>query len=114
MRTPKKILDRRRSVRIEESLPFKIGCNGYEVEARTVNISMSGVMCLVDKDIALMTKVKLVLELGKSMRIRTDGVVVRKEKDLLSSKIYLALFFSDLKPADEEKLQKYIQKRLAP
>ena len=93
MRTPKAILERRRSVRIQEALPFRIGSEGYDFQAVTINISRHGALCLVDKDIALMTKLAIALPIANKV-IRLEGVVVRKEKDPKSGKYYTAIFFS--------------------
>ncbi len=111
MKIPKKIIDRRRAVRIEESLPFKIGSEGYEFEVRTVNISTSGVMCLIDKDIPMMTKLKVAISLPHA-HVRAKGVVVRKEKDPLTNQYQLAIFFSDIGDSDYRLLKGFIDQRL--
>ncbi|MEI8344842.1 MAG: PilZ domain-containing protein, partial [Candidatus Omnitrophota bacterium] len=104
---PKPILERRRCVRVAEALPFKIGHHGYELESVTVNIGLHGVMCLVAKDIPMMTQLNLCLSLppqtesarvGRKMRLK--GVVVRKERCEEPGKYCLAVFFSEIKPAD--------------
>jgi c-di-GMP-binding flagellar brake protein YcgR len=119
MRTPKPILDRRRSVRIHEELPFKIGHENYEVEARTLNISEHGALCLVEKNVPLMTQLAVALTLppldkkkkrGKTLRIK--AVVVRREKDVSSDKYFLAIYFSQISPEDRETLIRFIECRL--
>ena len=119
MRTPKPILDRRRSVRVDEELPFKIGHQNYEAQARTVNISEHGALCLVDKNIPLMTQVALALMLppvdknakhGKTLRMK--AVVVRREKDPSSDDYFLALYFSKISDQDSEILFRFIESRL--
>ena len=120
MKTPKPVMDRRRSVRIAEELPFKIGHDRYEVEAVTINISVHGALCLVTRDVPLMTQLKVGLSLPSSRKsasrarsLSMKGVVVRKEKDALSDKYFVAIYFSDIKPADRQVLEKYIEGRLA-
>ena len=116
MKTPKPIQDRRRAIRIEENLPFHIGHDQYEVEVRTVNISKSGVLCLTDKPIPLMTKLKIGLQLPGSARkasgFHAQGVVVRREPDPASDKFYIGIFFSDIAPKDLQLLEDYIDQRL--
>lgn len=120
MRTPKKILERRTSVRIEEVLPFQIDHNGYEIEAKTVNISAHGAMCLVDKEIPTMTQLDIVLTLPPTQKpkqaakkIRAKGIVVRKESDPDSDGFLIAIYFSDMKEPSRLILEKFIENRLA-
>lgn len=118
MKTPKKILDRRKSIRIAESLPFQIGHQGYDIQARTVNISASGVLCVVDQDIPMLTQLQIALSLPQSSNspkncvVEAKGVVVRKDKDPSSTKYHLAVYFSDIKAKDQKALAEYIQSRL--
>jgi c-di-GMP-binding flagellar brake protein YcgR len=116
MRTPKRILERRRSVRIEEALPFKIGHQGYELEARTVNISAHGAWCVVEKDVPMMTLLSICLTVparaGASKRLKLKGTVVRKEKDPRTGRVYLAVYFNGLSAADSKLLAAYIERRL--
>lgn len=120
MKTPKRVLDRRRSIRIAESLPFKIGHASFESEAVTINISTNGALCLIDQDIPLMTQLKVALSLpgakvsSRSRSISMKGVVVRKEKDALNKKYLIAVYFSEIKPADRETLERFIESRLQP
>ena len=118
MKIPKPVMERRRSVRLAEKLPFKIGRQDYEAQAVTLNISAHGVLCLLDKEFPLMTQFKLALTLpgsrgaGKGKVISMKGVVVRKDKDSLSGQFLHAIYFSDIKPADRLSLEKYIESRL--
>lgn len=118
MKTPKSILERRRSVRVHESLPFKIGHTDYETQAETLNISEHGALCLVDKSVPLMTQLAVALTLpgvggkrGKTIRLK--GVVIRREKDLSSERYYIGIFFSDIKKEDHETLRRFITDRLS-
>ena len=115
MKTPKRILERRKSVRVNEALPFRIGHKGFELEAVTVNIGTSGAMCLVDRDIPMMTQLDILLSVpaagakGRgSSEMSIKGVVVRKEKDLAREKFYIAIFFSKIFPKDQKLLKKFI------
>ncbi len=117
MKVPKKILERRRSIRIEEALAFKIGHESYETEATTVNISSHGAMCLVERDIPIMTRLRIGLTIpggnsamAKDKVVQAVGVVVRKERDAESGKFYIALYFSKVSPKDQKILDEFIQK----
>ncbi len=112
---PKPIRERRRATRIDERLPFKIGHRGYAIQAFTQNISTSGVMCLVEEDIPMMTQLEVALSLpgaSRAQKIRMKGVLVRKEKDPGTGHFLVAVFFSDIQPADRKKLEKFIEHRL--
>ncbi len=116
MKTPKPVLDRRRSIRILEKLPFKIGHQHYEAEAVTVNISINGALCVVEREIPVMTQLKIALTLpGASSKKKTlsmKGVVVRKEKDPAGPEYLIAIYFSEIKPQDRESLRRFIESRL--
>ena len=115
MKTPKPIQDRRRAMRVEESLPFHIGHDHYEVEVRTVNISKTGVLCLMDKPIPVMTKLKVGLQLpgkGRPSTVQAQGVVVRREPDPASDRFYIGIFFSEIQPKDLRLLEEFIEQRL--
>jgi c-di-GMP-binding flagellar brake protein YcgR len=115
MKIPKSILDRRRSIRIAEKLPFKLGHDGFEIEATSLNISYHGAMFVVDNDIKLMTQLSLGIMVpagAKSHRVMAKGVVVRKEPDARTGKFLIAVFFSDIKPKDEKILKDFIDSRI--
>ena len=118
MKIPKPVLDRRRSIRIAEKLPFKIGHGQYETEAETLNISGHGALYRVERDLPIMTQLKVALSLPSSRKgarakvISMKGVVVRKDKDALSQRYFIAVYFSDIQPADRQFLEKFIESRL--
>lgn len=108
--------ERRRSVRINETLPFVIGHEGFEVEAVTVNLSTLGAMCRVAREIPMMTQLAVALSLPgdnghRSKKVRMKGVVVRKDRDALTGTFLLAIYFSDIKPEDREILEEFIKRR---
>lgn len=125
MKTPKAILERRRSIRVDEALPFKIGHGGYETLAQTVNISAHGALCLVERNIPLMTQLAVALTIpatskkaggsgGRGKTLRLKGVVVRREKDPASERWFLAIFFSQISSEDQTTLRRFIESRLTP
>ncbi len=118
MRTPKPILERRRSVRIDAGLPFNIGHEGYEIEARTLNVSTHGAMCALERDIPLMTQLKIGLRVPamgsarpQEHTLRLKGVVVRKEHDPATKKYNVAVYFPDISEKDQGILKDYIEHR---
>lgn len=118
MDTPKRILERRRSVRISEPLLFKIGLEGYDIHAITINLSSHGTMCVIDRDIPMMSQVNVGLELPSGKKphnrrlLRMKGVVVRKHKDPRTGRFLIAIYFSDIKPDDQKRLESFIGKYL--
>jgi c-di-GMP-binding flagellar brake protein YcgR len=117
MEIPNRIFERRRAVRVEDQLAFSIGHAGYDISATTLNISTSGAMCLVDRDVPVMTQLDIVLSLpfppsSKGKKIRVRGVVVRKERDAATGKFFLAIYFSELKGQAFQALMDYIKSRL--
>ena len=119
MRTPKPVQERRRSVHISESLPFKIGHQGYETEAVTVNISTTGSLCLVHREVPLMTQLKVAVSLpaaksgSKKKTLTMKGVVVRRDRDEANDRYLIAIYFSEIKPGDRTTLEKFIESRLS-
>lgn len=120
MAPAKKAVERRGSARIAEALVFKIGHQGYDMQAITVNLSVSGALCRVERNIPVMTQLSVGLALPslesgakKDERISAKGVVVRSEREALSGKYLIAIYFSDLREKDRDLLQDYIVRRLA-
>lgn len=107
MKIPKPIQERRRSVRVLHELPFLIGHGDFDFQTKTVNLSSHGAMCEIEGDIPLMTRVKIGLKLPKK-ELHLKGVVVRSERNELTRKTSIAIFFSDIKPEDQERLNTYI------
>ncbi len=115
MKVPKSILERRRSIRVEESLQFTFGHKGFDIEAYTVNVSAHGAMCRVEHDIPLMTQLEITFALpgvSSKKNIRVKGVVVRKEKDDLAGDYQIAIFFQNIKQEDQDALNRFIGRRL--
>ena len=119
MGIPRKISERRCSVRIAEELPFTIGHQDYEIQATSVDISNNGVRCLVERSIPVMTQLNIAFALptpvnfsSKDRIIKVKGVVVRKGEDAASGKFFIAVYFSDIKPKDQKILNEFIEYRL--
>ena len=107
--------DRRGSARLVESLPFKIGGEGFDVASETLNMSKSGLLCRVRKNIPLMTKIEVLLLLpgrsGKADEVRAKGVIVRSEENG-DGTYKVAIFFTDMSKPCQERFDAYLQKRI--
>ena len=112
METPKRIRERRRALRLDCELPFRLGHEGYEAEVVSVNLSATGAYFRVSQDIPMMSKLNIGLALPKQKSIlHIKGVVVRKEIDKNSGDFFIAVYFSEIKPLGRSKLKKFIQSR---
>ena len=119
MNIPKPILERRRSIRVDDNLHFQFGHAGYDIQAVTIDISTTGAMCLLDADVPLLTKLKIRLSIptpAKGTRrprmVGVEGVIVRKDKDPITARYYVGIFFSSISPKDQAFLESYIQSRI--
>lgn len=111
-------IERRRYPRIEKSLLFRIAANGYDFTTSTQNISCIGAYCHVDKYIPPFTKVMVKLTLpimtnngNKSCDVECKGVVVRSE-DKNKGGFNIAIFFSEIKNSQRQKISQYISQFL--
>ena len=115
MEIPKPIRDRRRAFRLDCELPFRIGREGYEAEVVTVNVSINGAYFRVGDDIPMMSKLTIRIALpNRKKHVLAKGVVVRKEKDENSGEFFIAVYFSEIKPSDQNSLEKFLQRRAKP
>jgi hypothetical protein len=117
--TRKSVDERRRSPRVRSTVPVKIICDDGDIVTQTVNISRSGVYCQVNRQVEVMTKLKVCLlipikKLGKAStrRISCQGVVVRAEP-ISGSKTYnVAVFFNDIAQRDADSIADYVSSHL--
>ena len=113
--------DRRTFPRRDAALPLKLKLGEFDAVVHTLNISASGVYCKIDKEIPLMSRVKLMLmipdapEDGAAARaIEVAGVGVREHPVIINgeTKHYdAAIFFEDLSPKDREVIADYISRK---
>ncbi|MBF0388107.1 MAG: PilZ domain-containing protein [Candidatus Omnitrophica bacterium] len=116
----KDLVEKRRSPRIEHSVPVKICAPCADLVTETRNISRSGAYCRVSKYLEPMTKlqVTLMLPVKKEGKLRTRkivcmGVVVRVENVPFEDSFNVAIFFNEIKPADSRALSEHVQGVLA-
>ena len=67
-------------------------------------------MCEIKGDIPLMTRVKVALKLP-TKELRLKGVVVRRDRNELTDMTAIAIFFSDVKPEDQTRLDAFISQK---
>ena len=112
--------ERRRSARLEdEKISLKL--EGFDSITHTLNISLSGVYCKVDKEIPLMSRVKLMLmipdagsERGAPKNVEVSGIVVRQHPVIADGTVKhydIAIFFEDLSDKDKEVISGYITRK---
>ncbi len=111
--------ERRRFSRIEDhGLSFSLNAGGYDTISHTLNLSESGIYCKIDKEIPLMSRVRLKLMFPNQARredhpdgLDVDGVVVREHPVIIDgqTKHYdIAIFFDSLSDRDRDIISNYI------
>lgn len=114
--------ERRKSPRLEdESLSLSLRLDNFDSVTHTLNISSSGVYCKTDKDLPLMSRVKVMLVIpdpskdsSSTRNLEVSGVVVRQHPvvvDGVTKHYDVAIFFEDLSPKDKEIISAYIAKK---
>ena len=114
--------ERRSFPRIEdEGLSLKLKLGDFDTVTHTLNLSASGVYCKVDKEMPLMSRVKLILmipdsskEGGLTRSLEVGGVVVREHPVIIDGKTKhydVAIFFEDLSDKDREIISNYIVRK---
>ena len=116
--------ERRKSQRIkDEDLSLKILIGGFDTSTHTINISSSGLYCKVDKEIPLMSRVKLMLMIpdpaknGREAKdVEVEGVVVRAHPVIIDGVIKhydIAIFFDSLDSKARDLITGYIATKKA-
>lgn len=116
--------ERRRFPRVVRGLSVKLSSDTFDLIAETQNVSAAGANCLLPQAIPVMTRVALMMLLptqrtGKpaTKRICCEGVVVRSERAKTvgsGTRLYAtAIYFSNIKPADQKAIDAYVKQQLA-
>ncbi len=116
--------ERRIAKRIkDEELLLRIIVGGFDTSTHTLNISSSGLYCKVDKEMPLMSRVKLMLMIPDTAKndkdskgIEVEGVVVRAHSVIIDGEIKhydVAIFFDSLEPKARELIANYIARKNA-
>jgi c-di-GMP-binding flagellar brake protein YcgR len=109
--------ERRRSTRTQTTLKFKLGYEGFDCTAETLNVSANGCLCRATKSIPLMTKVAVQLLLPKNADdadskpvhiVRAEGAVVRSDSMKESGLYVLAIYFTDINKEAKSRLEEFV------
>lgn len=114
--------ERRHTPRIEdEGLFVKLHIGDFDAVTHTLNLSTSGIYCKVEREIPLMSRVRLMLEIPDQSKadrpltsLEVDGVVVREHPVIINDEIRhydVAIFFDNLSPKDTEIISGYISRK---
>ena len=114
--------ERRKAPRIDdEELSLELHAGNFDAIAHTLNISASGLYCKVDREMPLMSRVKLMLmipdqsDAAKEVRnVEVEGVVVRAHPVIVDGQIKhydIAIFFDSLLPKARELILGYIARK---
>ena len=113
--------ERRKFPRVkDEGLSLKLRLDDFDSITHTMNISSSGVYCKLDKELPLMSRVKLILMMpdpakdGFLKDLEVDGVVVRQHPVTIDGAIKhydVAIFFEDLSEKDKDSIDGYIKRK---
>lgn len=113
--------ERRVHPRIDHHLPLKVSDSEFDLVTKTINISASGAYCSVDRPLAPMTKLNMVvlIPVKKSgsktvKKINCGGIVVRREQVADNGKHAwrVGIFFNDIKDKDRKVLASYVNAHL--
>jgi len=96
--------DRRRFPRSRPVKHFRLDLRAqdFDLVGDVRNLSRTGAYCRVNKPIAEMTRLMMVLDLNTA-RIRCGGTVVRTDP-VFEGSYHIAIFFNDISKADQEKI----------
>jgi len=109
----------------DEGISLKVKSGDVDIITKSLDISASGVYCKVEKEVPLMSRIKVMLVLPKnsidktldserSFKIDTDGVVVREHPVLIGGKIAhydVAIFFDNISAKDRKLLLEYTKRK---
>ena len=109
--------EKRRYHRVKKALPLKISHSEFDVVTETRDISGNGAYCSVNKPIAVMTKLRIVIlipvkkaELTSVKKVVCQGVVVRETVVEGDKKhpYHIGIFFNEISESDRKALTSYI------
>ena len=114
--------ERRKFPRIEDrDLSIKLNLGDYDSITHTLNLSTTGIYCKVDKQMPLMSRVRLMLIVPdasgvekEAHNLEIDGVIVREHPVIMNGEVKhydCAIFFENLSAKDTEIISAYISKK---
>jgi len=114
-------VERRRYPRVSgNKVSLKVKTDTFDSTiSQSLNISASGVCCKVSEELPMMSRVQIILMLPvvakenrtKTVKIETDGVVVREHPVIEEGKILhydVAIFFDSLSAEERDLVKEYV------
>ena len=105
----------------DEGLALRLEAGNFDAVTHTLDISASGIYCKIDKEIPLMSRVKIKLmvpDMEKTEKaakeLDVEGVVVREHPVIIDGVIKhydAAIFFDNLSAKHREVIQEYISSK---
>ena len=108
--------ERRRYPRSRRGVPVFEDAAGPGVLNHIDNISANGVLCHTVKPVALMTRMRIALDLPApaNTRIDAEGVVVRCDPDDLGDDHFkVAILFTKIDPEEHEAILNFVEEDIA-
>jgi len=114
--------ERRKFPRIhDEGLSLKLDTGDFDMMTHTTDISASGIYCKTNREIPLMSRVKLAIMVPDMSKedialkpLEVDGVVVREHPVIIDGAVKhfdVAIFFDNLSEKDKDVIQSYIERK---
>lgn len=111
--------ERRKHPRLLKNIPLKISSGDFDIVTETMNISLSGTNCQVNKYIEPMTKLQIHFLLpfkrqGRNLtkKVTCSGVVVRTEAIAGSSDYNVAIYFNEIQKRSVDIIEEYVNSTL--
>ena len=105
----------------DEGLSLRLNAGDFDTVTHTLDISASGIYCKIDREIPIMSRVRLKLMVPDSAKsskntieLDVDGVVVREHPVIIDGVIKhydAAIFFDNLSEKNSEIIQNYISNK---
>ena len=108
----------------DENISLKVRSGDIDIITKSLDISASGVYCKVEKEIPILSRIKVMLILpmaeagrdvkSKTAKVETDGVVVREHPVIHDGKVQhydVAIFFDNISARDKKNLLEYVNRK---
>ena len=105
----------------DEGLSLRLNSGDFDTVTHTLDVSASGIYCKIDREIPIMSRVRIKLMVPDSSKadkptkeLDVDGVIVREHPVIIDGVIKhydAAIFFDNLSEKDREIIQNYISSK---
>ncbi|MFA5143111.1 MAG: PilZ domain-containing protein [Candidatus Omnitrophota bacterium] len=105
----------------DEGLSLKLKTDDFDTVTHTLDVSASGLYCKIDKEIPIMSRVRVKLMVpdlfkadGAVRELDVDGVIVREHPVIIDGVIRhydAAIFFDNLSSKDREIIKIYVSSK---